>query len=113
MVAIVTLDKDPNNQTLPTIKQSQTIGCACLQLTTLSLNHFKMVEDMGLKLLQHGHLEWQHLYTKFHEHPPIGSKVIIGDTQTDTHKHIDRQASDFISPLSFFESRLKRLCVIQ
>jgi hypothetical protein len=52
------------------------------------------------KLLHHGHLECQHLPTKFHEHPPIGSKVVSGG-------HTDRQAGDFISPLSFFESRLK------
>jgi hypothetical protein len=32
--------------------------------------------------------------------PPIGSKVISGG-------HTDRQAGDFISPLSFFESKLK------
>jgi hypothetical protein len=56
-----------------------------------------MVEDMGLKLLHRGHLEWQHLPTKFHEHPPIGSKVISGG-------HTDRQDGDFINPLSFFES---------
>jgi hypothetical protein len=33
----------------------------------------------------------------------------VGDTQTDTNTHTqtDRQAGDLISPLSFFESRLK------
>jgi hypothetical protein len=56
------------------------------------------------KLLHRGHLEWQHLPTKFHEHPPIGSKVISG-------RHTDRQAGDFISPLSFFESRLKNTSI--
>jgi hypothetical protein len=48
-----------------------------------------------------GHLEGQYLSTKFHENPPIGSKVISGG-------HTDRQAADLISPLSFFESRLKK-----
>jgi hypothetical protein len=46
-----------------------------------------------------GHLEWQHLPTKFYENPPISSKVISGG-------YTDRQAGDLISPLSFFESRL-------
>jgi hypothetical protein len=27
---------------------------SCLQLTTLNLNHFKMVEDMGLKIIASG-----------------------------------------------------------
>jgi hypothetical protein len=54
--------------------------------------------------------------TKCHENPPIGSKVFSGgliDRQTErqknthTHTQTDRQAGDLISPLSFFESRLK------
>jgi hypothetical protein len=56
MVAIVTLAKvcmwcDQDN---PTIKQSYTTAVqvwkSYLQITTLNLNHFKMVEDMGLKI---------------------------------------------------------------
>jgi hypothetical protein len=59
-----------------------------------------------------GHLEWQHLPTKFHENPPIGSNFISGGhtnrhTHTHTYTQTDRQAGDIISPLSFFESRLK------
>jgi hypothetical protein len=56
MVAIVTLAKDCMlcNHNNPTIKQSQTIAVqgwkSYLQLTTLNLNHFKTVEDMGLKM---------------------------------------------------------------
>jgi hypothetical protein len=55
------------------------------------------------KVRRRGYLEWQYLPTKFHENPPIGSKVISGHRQTDRHT----QAGDLISPLSFFESRLK------
>jgi hypothetical protein len=50
MVAIVTSPKDCmwSKQNNPTIKQSQTIAVqgwkACLQLTALHLNHFKMIE---------------------------------------------------------------------
>jgi hypothetical protein len=67
----------------------------------LRLNHFKIVEDIGLKLLHQGHLEWQHLPTKFHENPPIGSKVISGGGHTQT----DRQAGDLISPQSIEQSQ--------
>jgi hypothetical protein len=47
-------------------------------------------------------------FTKIHRSV---QKLLVGDTQTDrqtdrqTHTH--RQAGDLISPLSFFESRLK------
>jgi hypothetical protein len=37
-----------------------------------------MVEDMGLKSLHRGTLEWHHLLTKYHEDLPSGSKVISG-----------------------------------
>jgi hypothetical protein len=57
-----------------------------------------MVEATGLKISLHGHLERHHLPTKFHENPPIGSNVICGG---------HRQAGDFVSPLSFFEYKLK------
>jgi hypothetical protein len=76
--------------------------------TALNLSHFKMVEDMGLKLLHRGPLEWQHLGTKFYETLPSGSKVITGghiDRQTDTHTYT--HTGDLISLLSFLESRLK------
>jgi hypothetical protein len=59
-----------------------------------------MAEATRLKMRLRGHLEWQHLLTKFHENPLIGSKVISGG-------HADRQAGDLMHPLSFFESRLK------
>jgi hypothetical protein len=57
VVTIVTLAKDCMwcNHNNPTIKQSQTIAMqgwkSCLQQTTLNLNHFKMVEDTGLKII--------------------------------------------------------------
>jgi hypothetical protein len=42
------------NHNDPTTKQSKTIAVkaekSCLELTTLNLSHFKMVEDMGLKI---------------------------------------------------------------
>jgi hypothetical protein len=47
--------------------------------------------------------------------PLIGSKVISGgytDTHTHTHTHTqrerEREVGDLISPLSFFESKLKK-----
>jgi hypothetical protein len=70
------------------------------QLTTFNLNHFKMVEDVGLKLLHRGSLEWHCLPTKYHENLPSGSKVSSG-----THTHT--QTGHLISLLSFLESRLK------
>jgi hypothetical protein len=49
---IPTIKNNPNNN--PTIKQSQTTGCAGLKTmpptNNLNLNHFKMVEDMGLEI---------------------------------------------------------------
>jgi hypothetical protein len=47
-------------------------------LTNLNLNHFKMTEATGLKLLHRGPLEWQYLRTKFDENLHGGSKVISG-----------------------------------
>jgi hypothetical protein len=44
-----------------------------------------MVEDMGLKLLHQGPLEWHHLPTKYHEDLPSGSKVSSGG-----HRQTDR-----------------------
>jgi hypothetical protein len=59
-----------------------------------------MVEDMGLKLLHRGPLEWHYLPTKYRENQ-FSSKVISG-TQTDK-----TQTDDLISLLSFLESGLK------
>jgi hypothetical protein len=84
MVAVVTLAKDCMwcNHNNPTIKQSQTIAMhgwkSCMQLSNLNLNNFKMLEDMGLKILHRGPLEWHYLRTKFLENLPSGSKVITG-----------------------------------
>jgi hypothetical protein len=44
--------------------------------TILNLNHFKMVEAMGLKLSHRGPLEWGHIPTKSHENLPVGSRDI-------------------------------------
>jgi hypothetical protein len=61
---------------------------SCPQVTNLNLNHCKMVEDMGLKLLHRGPLEWHHLPTKYHESLPSGSKVVNeGRARTRTHTH--------------------------
>jgi hypothetical protein len=69
------------------------------QLTTLNLNHFKMVEAMGLNItasLHQGPLECYHLPTKCHETIPRGSKVISGG-------HTDIQTGDLRGLLfSFF-----------
>jgi hypothetical protein len=45
-----------------------------------------MVEDMGLKLLRGGPLEWHYLPTKYHENLPSSSEVISG-----THTHARMQ----------------------
>jgi hypothetical protein len=68
----------------------------------LNLNHFKTVEDMALKLLHRGPLEWHYLRAKFHQNLPSGSKVISGG-------HIDRQTGGLISLLSILESRLTKI----
>jgi hypothetical protein len=62
-----------------------------------------MAEATRLKIWHHGHHQWQHPSTKFHENPNIGSKVISGDTQTRAHTHTqtDKQAGDFMSTLIF------------
>jgi hypothetical protein len=62
MVAIISLAKDiPKNQTLQTIitQQSNSLNPLAVQAwiswrqqTNLSLNHFKIVEDMGLKITE-------------------------------------------------------------
>jgi hypothetical protein len=108
VVTIVTLAKDCMwyNHNNPTIKQSQTTAVqgwkSCLQQTTLNLNHFKMVEDTGLKIITSRSI-WMAL-------PPYQIswkstkrfKVISGGT------HAERQTGDLIIILSFLESRLKK-----
>jgi hypothetical protein len=42
-----------------------------------------MVEDMGLKIMHLGPLEWHYIPTKYHEHLPSGLEVINEGTQTD------------------------------
>jgi hypothetical protein len=54
-------------------------------LTTLSLNNFKMIEAMGLKILHLNSLDWHYLRTKFHENLPSGLEVISGG-----HRQTDR-----------------------
>jgi hypothetical protein len=61
-----------------------------------------MAAATRLKNLASGSSQWHHLPTKFHESPPIGSKVISGG-----HTYADRQAGDMISLLSFLEMKLK------
>jgi hypothetical protein len=58
------------------------------QTNNFKLQLFKLVEDMGLKLLHRGPLEWHYVRTKFHENLPRGSKVISGG-HTDTHTHTE------------------------
>jgi hypothetical protein len=59
-----------------------------------------MAEAMRLKKCRQGNLQWHHLTTKFHENPPVGSKVISGG-------HTHGQVGDLISLLPFLESSLK------
>jgi hypothetical protein len=59
--------------------------------TNLNLNHFKVVKDMKLKLLDRGPLEWQYLRAKFHENLSSGSKVISeGHTDRETDCWFDK-----------------------
>jgi hypothetical protein len=55
----------------------------CTHLRSLNVRHFGMAEATRLKMWRRGHLQWHHLFTKFHENLRIYSKVIRGDTQTD------------------------------
>jgi hypothetical protein len=61
----------------------------CIHLRSLKVRHFGMVEGTGLKVRRRDHLQWHDLPTKFHKNLPIGSNVIMGETQTDGQ--IDRQ----------------------
>jgi uncharacterized protein YneF (UPF0154 family) len=55
----------------------------CTHIRILNVRHFGMAEVTRLEMWPRGHLQWHHLPTKFHENPPIGSKVISGKhTQT-------------------------------
>jgi hypothetical protein len=83
---------------------SKVKGCLCTHLRSLNICHFGMAEATRLKMWLRGHLQWHHLPTKFHENPPVGSKVISGG-HTCARAHT--QAGDLISLLSFLESRLK------
>jgi hypothetical protein len=51
-----------------------------------------MVEATGSEMRLWGSLEWRHLFTKFHGNPPIGSKVIRGQTDRRTDKLVILQA---------------------
>jgi hypothetical protein len=55
-----------------------------IHLRSLNISHFVMVEGTGLKSRRRGHLQWHDLSTEFHKNLPVGSKVIRGDTPTDT-----------------------------
>jgi hypothetical protein len=94
------------NHNNPTIKQSQTIAVqawkSCLQLTNLNLNHFKMVEDMPLKIIA-SRSPWMAL-------PPyqISWKSTKRFKSYYLETHTDRQTGDLISLLLFLESRLKK-----
>jgi 5-methylcytosine-specific restriction endonuclease McrA len=73
---------------------------SCTHLRSFNGYHFGMPEATRLENWRRDQLAWQYLSTKFHENPQIGSKVISGG-------HTERQAGDFINPLSFFQNRLK------
>jgi hypothetical protein len=115
MFAIVTLAKDCMwcNHNNTTIKQSQTTALqgwkSCLQLTTLNLKHFKMVEIMGLKIIA-SKSPWMAL-PPYHIslNLPSSSKVISGTQTHTTHtQQTDRQTDWWYDkPSSFLESRLK------
>jgi hypothetical protein len=72
-------------------------------IRSLNVCHFGNAEAKKLKMWLRGHLEWQHLFTKFPENPPISSKVISGG-----HRQTDRQAGwRFDRPTLSFKSRIK------
>jgi hypothetical protein len=120
MVAVVTLAKDSmlctkvsqqsnnpnnnnNNRVIITTQQLNSPKPLALQgwkpflqLTSLNLNHFKMVEDIGLKLLHRGPLEWHYLPIKYNEIYQAIQKLLVGGggghrpTHTHTHTHTHR-----------------------
>jgi hypothetical protein len=70
------------------------------KISSKSINRLKsdkVESSTELKIWHSGRLQCRHLPTRFHENPPIGSKVSSGDTHRDTH----RQAGDLTSLLSF------------
>jgi hypothetical protein len=54
------------------------MGFLCTHLKSLNVRHFGMADATRLKIWRRCHLQWHHQPTKFHENPPIGSKVIKG-----------------------------------
>jgi hypothetical protein len=95
LVAIVTLAKDCMwcNYSDPTIKQTQNIAAngwkTKHQLTNLNLNHFQVVEAMGLKLLHRGPLDGITSLPNIMKIYQAVQKLLAGDRQTDTQT--DRQ----------------------
>jgi hypothetical protein len=73
-----------------------------MNIKSLNVYHFGMVEIQDSKVWHQGHLKWHDLPTEFHTNLPIGSKVIRGDT------HTHRQNNNFLSLTFLFkENRLK------
>jgi hypothetical protein len=69
---------------------------------SLNVVHFGMIEATGLKMQRRGRLEWHHLPTKCHKIHKSIRKLLRGP-KTDRHN------GDFISLLSFLESRLETM----
>jgi hypothetical protein len=61
----------------PLIGSKVIMGFLCTHLRSLNV-HFGVAKATRLKMWRRGHLQWHNLPTRFHENPPIGSKLISG-----------------------------------
>jgi aryl-alcohol dehydrogenase-like predicted oxidoreductase len=70
-----------------------------LKILSLNLNHIKMLEAMGLKIVVWSPLDWHHLATKYED--LLGGSEVISGAHTDrhTHRETDRHTGDLISLL--------------
>jgi hypothetical protein len=74
----------------------------CIDLRSLKVRCFGIIEATGLKLMSGGHLQWHDLHTEFHKNLPNGSSVVSGDKNTQTEGNIINLLFSFRK-----ESRLK------
>jgi hypothetical protein len=62
----------------PPIGSKVVKGFLCTYLRCFNVRHFGMAEATRLNICHRGYLQLYHVSPKFHESPPIGSKVVKG-----------------------------------